>query len=166
VHESRFAFSELHGSQDGYGRVRRCRRCGIVIAFGQRCDVCVQHPDAYVDGPGEHAGRHHSEWIPTVNELVAEADWDEAELLLWKLIVAAETESRITGRAPFEGHSRRLAQLAERRQDPSLAAQVRRRYQSWRDPTGVGLAVDVDADPDGRHASSQPPPLTQQGTLD
>jgi hypothetical protein len=162
VHRSRFALSELRGFQDGYGRVRRCRRCGIVIAFGERCDSCVQHPDAYVDGPGEHAGRHHSEWIPTVNEFVVEGDWDGAESLLWKLIAAAETESRITGRAPFKGHYRRLAQLAERRHDPSLAAHVRRRHQTWRDPTAVDPAIDADA----LESSSKQQPVTPQATLD
>ena len=157
-HGSRLVLSELHGSRGGVGRVRRCRRCGIVIAFGERCDVCIQHPAAYVDGPGEHAGRHHSEWVPTVNELFVEGDWDGAESLLWKLLAAAEAESRLTGRSPFEGHYRRLAQLAERRQDHRLAAQVRRRHQSWRDRTATDAASDADADasPLGLESSSQP----------
>ena len=148
-HGSRFVLSKPHGSQDDHGRVRRCRRCGIVIAFGERCDVCIQHPDVYVDGPGEHAGRHHSEWVPTVNELIVEGDWDGAESLLWKFVATAEAESRLTGRAPFEGHYQRLAQLAERRQDHNLAAHLRRRHQTWRDPTAADPAIDSDASPQG-----------------
>jgi hypothetical protein len=133
-----FPLSQLHGFRDSYARVQRCRRCGIIVAFGDRCDYCRCQSRPLPDGPGQYFGRHHSEWIPTVDELIIQGDDDEAEFLLWKLIEAGEAESQQMGAPPFERHYRRLGQLAARRNDPGLAKQVRDRYDA---ATNLGAAT-------------------------
>ena len=55
-------------------KATRCRRCSIVIGFGDTCDWCQLRPTGHVDAPGDHMGRHHSEWIGTVRVLVEEDD--------------------------------------------------------------------------------------------
>jgi hypothetical protein len=133
----------LHSSPDPVDRAHRqptlhsyslrCRRCGIVIGFGDRCDICVDRPSDHVDGPGEYHGHHHSEWIPTVEALIDDGDPDAAELLLWRLIDATESEALATGAHPLDRHFRRLERLVRYRGDNALADQVKQRYAGWRD---------------------------------
>jgi hypothetical protein len=110
----------------------RCSRCGIVIGYGDRCDFCVHRTSDHVDGPGEFQGRHHTEWIATVEALIEDEDLDGAELLLWRLVDATEAEARATGAYPFDRHFRRLERLIRFRGDQALADQVKRRYDGWR----------------------------------
>jgi hypothetical protein len=108
----------------------RCRRCGIVIGYGDRCDFCLDRPDDHVDAPGEHMGRRHTEWIPTVEVLIADHDVDTAEFLLWRLVEATEAETLLTGVAPVEQYFRRLGYLARQRGDDTLAERLRARYKA------------------------------------
>ncbi len=117
-----------HAVRGGHLNVTRCRRCGIVIGFGDRCTFCQSRPTDHVDAPGEYLGRHHTEWVTTVDELLIQGDDDDAEFLLWKLVDASEAESLVAGVPPFERHFTRLAQLAKRRNDRALATQVQERY--------------------------------------
>ena len=69
-------------------KATRCKRCGIVIGFGDRCDWCQHRPTGHVDAPGEYQGRHHSEWIGTVQAPVAavgEPDDDPTALAAGRL---------------------------------------------------------------------------------
>jgi hypothetical protein len=116
-----------HGQWDIGPASRRCRTCGIVIGYGERCDVCLNGPGEHDDAPGEHRGRHHTEWIPTVEALIVERNLDAAEFLLWRLVEATEAEARLEGVPPLEQHFRRLGWIARQRGDEALAAQLRRR---------------------------------------
>jgi hypothetical protein len=130
IHRSGFPLSGQHSLPDGYATVSRCRRCGIVVGYGERCAYCADRDLNRVDAPGEHIGRHHTEWVTTVDELLIQGDDDEAELLLFKLIDASEAESLVAGVPPFERHFHRLAQLARRRSDTRLEQQVQARYEA------------------------------------
>jgi hypothetical protein len=130
VHRPELPLSGEHSLRGSYVTITRCRRCGIVIGFGDRCGFCQSRPSDHIDAPGEYVGRHHTEWVTTVDELLIQGDDDDAEFLLWKLVDAAEAESLIAGVPPFERHFTRLVQLANRRDDPRLAAEVRARYDS------------------------------------
>lgn len=126
--KSEFQLSSVHSFADGYASVSRCRRCGIVIGFGDRCEYCIEHPSGHDDAPGDYFGRHHSEWTTTVDELLIQGDDDQAEFLLWKLIDATEIEAKVAHAPPFERHFTRLIQLARRRGDERLARETRDRY--------------------------------------
>ena len=128
VHRSDLPLSSEHGLSGGYFTISRCRRCGIVVGYGDRCDFCVDRPSDHVDEPGEYIGRHHTVWAPTVDELIIQGDDDEAEFLLWKLVAATEAEALLTGVPPLERHFARLAALARRRGDKTLVKRVRQRY--------------------------------------
>jgi hypothetical protein len=117
-----------HSSPDGYVTISRCRRCGIVVGFGDRCDVCLDRPADAVDAAGEYKGRHHTEWTATVDELIIQGNDDEAEFLLLRLLDATEAEALVAGVPPFEHHFRRLGQIAHRRGDAKLEARIRNRY--------------------------------------
>jgi hypothetical protein len=130
VHKPDLPLSGEHSLPTGYSTISRCRRCGIVIGFGDRCDVCVERPADHVDAPGEYMGRHHTEWVPTVDELIIQGDDDEAEFLLLKLIDATEAEALLAGVPPFERHFRRLAQIARRRGDERFEATILARYDA------------------------------------
>jgi len=127
VHRSPLPLGRAYRQFDRAPASRRCRRCGIVIGYGDRCDFCLNRPTEHVDGPGEHLGRHHTEWIPTVETLIGEGDLDSAEFLLWRLVEATETEARLDHVPPLEQHFRRLGWIARQRGDETLAAQLRRR---------------------------------------
>lgn len=127
VHRSPLPLGREHGQFDRSPASRRCRRCGIVIGYGDRCDFCLDRPTEHVDAPGEHLGRHHTEWIPTVEALIGEGDLDTAEFLLWRLVEATEAEARFENVPPMEQHFRRLGWIARQRGDEVLAAQLRRR---------------------------------------
>jgi hypothetical protein len=129
VHRSDFPLRGEHSLPEGHLTVARCRRCGIVIGYGDRCDYCRERPGEHTDEPGEYVGRHHSEWIGTVDELTIQGQDDEVELLLRKLIDAAEAEAYLTGLRPPEGYYNRLERLARRRNDNSFAASTRARYE-------------------------------------
>lgn len=137
VHRAGLPLSGEHSLSEGHFTVSRCRRCGIVVGYGDRCDFCIDRPSDHHDAAGEYIGRHHTEWAPTVDELIIQGDDDEAEFLLWKLVDATEAEALLTGVPPYERHFARLAQLAGRRGDKVLANQVRQRYV---DCTGVAAA--------------------------
>ena len=129
VHRPELPLSGEHSLPEGYFTISRCRRCGIVVGYGDRCEFCLDRPTDHIDAPGEHIGRHHTEWSATVDELIIQGDDDAAEFLLWKLIDAAEAEALLSGTSPFERHFTRLAQLARRRRDETLASRVRNRYE-------------------------------------
>jgi hypothetical protein len=95
-------------------KATRCRRCGIVIGYGDRCDWCQHRPTGYVDAPGEYHGRHHSEWIGTVQVLTEEDDRYALELLLVHLVAAADDEARVTGQLGYGWYADQLAQLEAR----------------------------------------------------
>jgi len=109
--------------------VQRCRRCGIVIGYSDRCDFCRDRPSDHVDAPGEYVGRHHGEWITTVQALMADEDFDGAEFLLWRLVEATEAESLVDGVPPLEQHFRQLRWIALKRGDNALARQLTQRYE-------------------------------------
>jgi hypothetical protein len=92
--------------------------------------VCLDRFAKRVDRPGWYQGRHHTEWVATVDELIIQGDDDEAEFLLLRLIGATETEVEAGAAPPFEHHFRRLTQIAHRRGDQRLEAQVQERYQA------------------------------------
>ena len=129
LHRHEFTMAGEHGLGGMQPTVTRCNRCGIVIGYGDRCEYCQGRLSGHVDEPGDYAGRHHTEWVTTVDELLIQGDEDEAEFLLWKLVDASEAESLLAGVPPFERHFRRLGQLAKRRNDPRLAAEVNSRYE-------------------------------------
>lgn len=129
VHKPDLPLSGEHSHPDGYGTIRRCRRCGIVVGFGDRCDLCIPGAIEHVDAPGEHRGRHHTEWSATVDELIIQGDDDEAEFLLLRLIDATEAEVLLAAVPPFERHFRQLAQIARRRGDKVFEAEVIARYE-------------------------------------
>ncbi len=129
IHRPDLPLSGTHSSPGGHFTVTRCRRCGIVVGYGDRCDFCLYRRDDHRTQPGEYIGRHHSEWSATVDELLLQGDEVEAELLLWRLIDAAEAEARTTGTPPYDRHYTRLVQLAERRNDHDLAARVRAQHE-------------------------------------
>jgi len=129
VHRPELPLSGEHSLPDGYTTISRCRRCGIVIGFGDRCEVCLDRPADHVDPPGSYKGRHHTEWAATVDELIIQGDDDEAEFLLLRLVDATEAETLLAGVPPFERHFRRLAQIARRRGDRKFEAQVVARYE-------------------------------------
>ena len=95
-------------------KATRCKRCGIVIGFGDRCDWCQHRPTGHVDAPGEYQGRHHSEWIGTVQVLVEEDDSYALQLLLPRLVAAAQDEAKATGQPSYGWYDDQLAQLEER----------------------------------------------------
>lgn len=95
-------------------KAMRCRRCGIVIGFGDRCDWCQQRPTGHVDAPGEYQGRHHTEWIGTVQVLVEEDDLHALQLLVPHLVAAAQAEAAVTGAPPYGWYDDQLAQVEER----------------------------------------------------
>jgi hypothetical protein len=128
LHRPELPLSGEHSLADGYATIRRCRRCGFVIGFGDRCDVCLDRSADHVDPPGWYRGRHHTEWAGTVDELIIQGDDDEAEFLLLRLIDATEAEAVAADVPPYEHHFRRLAQIARRRGDRKLESQVRARY--------------------------------------
>jgi hypothetical protein len=128
VHRPELPLAGERSLADGYVRVNRCRGCGIVIGFGDKCEVCLDPTTNSIDSPGEYRGRHHTEWAATVDELIIEGDDDAAEFLLLRLVDAAEAEANVAGVPPFERHFHRLAQIAHRRGDTKLEAQVKARY--------------------------------------
>jgi hypothetical protein len=132
IHRHQFPLSGERGRYDGYDTVRRCKRCGIVVGYGDRCDFCADRPSDHVDAPGEYIGRHHTEWVATIDQLVAQRDDDAAEFLLWRLIDAVESEVSLTGIPPLERHFTRLEQIARRRGDERLARKVHERYEVCR----------------------------------
>lgn len=95
-------------------KATRCRRCGIVIGYGDRCDWCQHRPTGHVDAAGEYQGRHHSEWIGTVQVLVEEDDVYALGLLLPHLAAAAKREADITGQPGYGWYEDQLAQLEVR----------------------------------------------------
>ena len=129
AHRPELPLSGEHGSGGGYRTVSRCRRCGIVIGFGDRCDLCLHRSADDIDEPGSYKGRHHTEWAATVDELIIQGDDDEAEFLLLRLVDATEAATLLAGVPPFERHFRRLAQIARRRGDRTFEAQVIDRYE-------------------------------------
>lgn len=129
VHRPDLPLSGEHSLPMGYSTISRCRRCGIVIGFGDRCDVCVERTDDRADAPGEYMGRHHTEWVTTIDELLIQGDDDEAESLLVRLLDATEAEALLAGVPPYERHFRRLAQIARRRGDTRFEAKVLARYE-------------------------------------
>lgn len=130
VHKPELPLSGEHSLPSGYVTISRCRSCGILIGFGDRCDVCIDPSRSGVDQPGEYKGRHHTEWAATVDELIIQGDEDEAELLLLRLIEATEAEALVAGVPPFERHFHRLAQIARRRGDVRLEERVKARYEA------------------------------------
>lgn len=96
-------------------KATRCKRCGIVIGFGDRCDWCQHRPTGHVDTPGTYQGRHHSEWIGTVQVLVEEDDMYALQLLLPRLAAAAAAEAAATGQ-PSNGWNDDLLEQLEKRQ--------------------------------------------------
>jgi len=129
AHRPELPLSGEHSLPDGYVKVSRCRSCGIVIGYGEKCDVCLDRPSNAIDAPGEYRGRHHTEWAMTVDELIIQGDDDAAEFLLRRLVDATEAEANVAGVPPVERHFRRLAQIAHRRGDTKLEAQIRARYE-------------------------------------
>lgn len=106
-------------------KATRCRRCGIVIGFGDCCNWCQHRPTGYVDAPGEHQGRHHTEWIGTVQVLVEEDDSYALGLLLPRLVRAAAAEAEITGQPSYGWYDDQLAALEERSFGTSKAPRKR-----------------------------------------
>ena len=102
LHKPELPLSGQHSLPDGYATITRCRRCGIVIGFGDRCELCIDPRRADDDAPGEYRGRHHSDWSPTVDELIIQGDDDEAEFLLLRLIDATVAEATRRGVPPFQ----------------------------------------------------------------
>jgi hypothetical protein len=100
-----------------------------VVGYGDRCDFCLHDRDDHRAQPGEYIGRHHSEWSPTVDELLLQGDDVEAELLLWRLIDAAEAEARVTGTPPYDRHYTRLMQIADRRHDDALVGRIEAQHE-------------------------------------
>ncbi len=129
VHRHDLPLSGQHSLPDGYVKANRCRSCGFVIGFGDRCEVCLDRPADAIDEPGEYRGRHHTEWTTTVDELVIQGDDDAAEFLLLRLVDATEAEAVVAGVPPYERHFHRLAQIAHRRGDTKLESQVKARYE-------------------------------------
>jgi hypothetical protein len=132
IHKLDLPLSSVHSSETGTFRVSRCRRCGIVIGFGEQCDFCSDRHDEHVDQPGEYIGRHHTEWSTTVDQLIAQGDPDQAEFLLWRLLDAADAEAEARGAPPFERHYTRLTQVARGRKDIALEARIKERYEHCR----------------------------------
>ena len=128
VHRPDLPLSGEHSLPKGYVTISRCRACGFVIGWGDRCEVCVDRPHGAVDQPGEYKGRHHTEWATTVDELIIQGDDDEAEFLLLRLVEATEAEAHVAGVPPFERHFHRLAQIARRRGDVRLEKTTKARY--------------------------------------
>jgi len=95
-------------------KATRCTRCGIVIGFGGRCEWCQHRPTDHVDAPGDYHGRHHSEWIGTVQVLMLEEDADTLQTLLPRLIGAAQADAKATGKPSYGWYDDQLAQLEER----------------------------------------------------
>ena len=108
-------------------KATRCRRCGIVIGRGERCDLCSSRPGAHTDAPGEYEGRHHSEWISTVHVLVQEGDQAAAETLLRRLAAAAVAESESTGQPATGWYTEQLTSMETRQRD-SLRNRQRRSH--------------------------------------
>jgi hypothetical protein len=130
LHRPELPLSGEHGLATGYRTITRCRRCGFVIGFGDRCDLCLERSPDQDDPPGWYRGRHNSEWAGTVDELIIQGDDDEAELLLLRLIEATEAEAEAYDVPPFERYFRRLAQIARQRGDERLEAHVEQRYEA------------------------------------
>ena len=95
-------------------KATRCRRCGIVIGYGDRCDWCQHRPTGHVDSPGEYQGRHHSEWIGTVQVLTEEDDTYALMLLLPQLVASAEAEAVVTGQPGYGWYADQLRQVEAR----------------------------------------------------
>ena len=95
-------------------KATRCKRCGIVIGYSDRCDWCQHRPTGHVDAPGEYHGRHHSEWIGTVQVLTEEDDTHALQLLLPQLVQAANDEADVTGQHRYGWYADQLAQLEVR----------------------------------------------------
>jgi hypothetical protein len=108
-------------------KATRCRRCGIVIGRGERCDLCSGRPGSHTDAPGEYEARHHSEWISTVHVLIQEGDDEAAETLLRRLAAAAVAESEQTGQPTTTWYNEQLNNL-EKRAKNSLRNRPRRSH--------------------------------------
>ncbi len=121
------AFS--HAGSGAGTNATRCRRCGILIGLGEHCDFCQQRATGYLDAPGEYMGRHHTEWIATLDQLLLQGDTDAAEFLLVRLVDATEAESLLAGVPPFERHFARLGRIARSRGDEKLSRDLRRRFK-------------------------------------
>lgn len=125
--------SNVHSLRnDRPGTSTRCRRCGIVVGWGDQCDFCRDRSAAaaHVDAPGEHVGRHHTEWVATVDELLVERLDDEATFLLRRLVDTVEAEVGAAGVPPYRRHFSLLADLARRRGDHQLARRTEERYDA------------------------------------
>ena len=129
VHRAPLPLGDEHSTKRFQPSVQRCRRCGIVIGYSDRCDFCLNRPSDHVDAPGEYVGRHHTEWIPTVEALIGDEEIDAAEFLLWRLVEATEAESLVDRVPPLEQHFRRLRWIASKRGDDALAQKLTQRYQ-------------------------------------
>jgi len=129
IHRASLPLGDEHARSGLRPAVQRCRRCGIVIGYGDRCDFCLDRPSDHADAPGEYVGRHHTEWISTVEALIGDEDLDGAEFLLWRLVEATEAESLLAGVPPLEQHFRRLRWIATKRGDAVLARKLTERYE-------------------------------------
>ncbi|MEX0666059.1 MAG: hypothetical protein WD598_15010 [Acidimicrobiia bacterium] len=143
VHNSALPLGNERGWSALAPAARRCRRCGIVIGYGDRCDFCLEHRGDHSDEPGQHFGRHHTEWIPTVEALIGQGDLDAAEFLLWRLVEATEAESLVAQVPPLELHFRRLGWIARQRGDEALATRLRHRIAECKD--AAARAANPDA---------------------
>ena len=75
---------------------------------------CQHRPTGHVDAPGEYHGRHHSEWIGTVQVLTEEDDTYALQLLLPQLVNAANDEADVTGQHRYGWYAEQLKQLEAR----------------------------------------------------
>lgn len=101
-------------------RATRCRRCGIVIGFGDTCDWCQHRPTGHIDDAGEYFGRHHTEWIGTVRVLFDEKDYAALQVLLPHLVATARAEAANTGQAGHRWYEDQLEALEHVTRRPSV----------------------------------------------
>jgi hypothetical protein len=73
-------------------------------------------------------GRHHVDWVPTVEEWLREGREDEALALLLEIIEAAEQIARVDQVAPPTGYTKRAVAIYRERDDREGELAILERY--------------------------------------
>ena len=139
LHKPELPLSGQHSLPDGYATISRCRRCGIVIGFGDRCDLCIDPrvPTTTLRGSTGAVTTANGRRRSTSSSSRATTTKPSSSSL--RLIDATVAEATLRGVPPFERHFRRLAQIARRRGDTKLEAQIAARYEDCvRQARGAG----------------------------
>ncbi len=119
--------------------MQHCPYCRAEISLGANfCKTCgepLRSPK--VAKPGYHNGKHYTEYVDDVKQLMREDKLEDAEKLLLALFNATENEaqSENCGVAPW--YYERLAVIYRKRKDIESEIQILERFASQKHAPGV-----------------------------